>query len=155
MTAAIAPEHRGQPGQRIWTLTHPTHLPHDWPAILRSVGLDLIHVGRADDFPARTPVDAAGSDETTERVFEADTAPPRPRPCWHDIDDDGLILIWHPTSFEGARQQLEQIGPPHLRARAVVCAPGLPPSGFADAIRQLGGLTWWRAPWNPWLITLP
>ena len=156
MSIHIAVDHTGRPGARVWLLAEDGPPPSSWVRTLAEAGLDLVearpHPPEAS--PALDPLDP--EDDITEVVFDADTAPPGARVSERSVEvaADGPILLWHPDSFEAALVRLSQLQPPHLRARTVLCAPGEPPSGFGDTVRQQGGLTWWRAPWELWIVQL-
>ncbi len=155
MSLAVAPNPTGRIGRRIWLIAEEGEVPEVWPELFHNANLDLVPAALVPP-PPRTPTPSDLDDDITEVVFDADTAPPGARvEEWSvHIADDGPILLWHPESFEAARLRLSQLHPAHLRARTIVCAPGTPPPDFGDTVRQLGGLTWWRAPWLLWLIHL-
>lgn|GEM_PF-3729044 len=157
MSVRLAPDPTGRIGHRVWVLADDGPVPAAWLERFQAARLDLVEV-RATPPPAPPEEDLPtdSEDDVTEVVFDADTAPPGARvPEWTvQVADDGPVLLWHPDGFDAALRRLGQLQPVHLRARTIVCAPGTPPPGFGDTVRQQGGLSWWRDPWDLWLVQL-
>ena len=166
MSLTLATDTTGRRGHRVWVISDEGPPPDEWATLLSRIGVEVVEVAVRSRTPPPERPERRGvgspppapddDDDVTEVVFDADTAPPGARVAeWTvDVADDGPILLWHPDGFEAALVRLSQLEPAHLRARTLVCAPGPPPAGFGDTVRQQGGLSWWRAPWKPWLVTL-
>lgn len=138
-----------------WVVAIGGPAPEAWQAVLGQLGMAVVSASGAVDPQEIDPQEVDPTDDTIP-IFDAETLPPgrgRAR-CPHPIPDDALVLLWHAEGYAAALGQLAALEPPHLRARVVLSAPDSPPADLGAQVRDRGGLTWWRAPWAAWVITL-
>ena len=148
--AFIALPDAGRQGERAWVFAVGGEAPEEWTAVLAGLGLEAVHV----DPPPSAAQDLEEDD--TAVIFDEETRPPGSVGShWSpSLPEDGLVLLWHAEGFDAAIGLLSGLDPAHLRSRVVICAPDAPTGDLGAQVRDRGGLTWWRAPWAPWVLSL-
>ena len=148
--AFIALPDAGRRGRRAWVVAIGGPAPKAWDEVLAGLGLEAVHVTQP-----HAQSDGAEDDDTIA-IFDEETRPPGSvATTWSPrLPDDGLVLLWHAGGYSAAIDLLAALEPAHLRSRVVICAPDTPTTDVGAQVRERGGLTWWRAPWASWVVSL-
>jgi signal transduction histidine kinase len=94
-----------------------------------------------------------GEARAVVEALEWTVAPLPPEAREQALRGEQPVLLWAPESWDAALSAVHQL-PSRLRSRAVLACGAPAPAELGHRVRTAGALTYWRAPWQGWILQL-